>query len=502
VSPARESRLRLWRGAGAVFLAEALVIPTGLATAIYLTRRLGPGSYGAFTLAASLVATVEWTTTSMLARASLQFLSEAGDRAEAESRVVRLHLLVGTVAGLLLALLAGPLAGMLGDPSLRRHFVLFALDVPLFAVAQAHRQVLIGGGAFRLRALAGSLTLIVLLVESGLSVEGAIVASIAASGVELAVARAGARPSLRPFGPLPGWGTLRYALPLALFALSLRLFDKLDLLLVKGLGGSLERAGVYGAAQNLASFPSLLAISISPLLLASLGRALRAGDRAGADALARDALRLVLILVPFASLLAGASPEVVALLFGEAYRGAAPLCAILLQAGMAMVIFSVATAVLTAGGRAGWTLALAAPLPVLALAGHAFWIPRVGAIGAAGVTLGCAVLGAVAALVAVERASHVTVPFDTGLRTMVVGAGAYTFGAGAPGGAALVGWLAAGALLVPAAYLLLGELAAEERAELWTLLRPRVGGDERGGRGVQRQITSPRRTSAYYDSVG
>lgn len=481
MSPARESRLRLWSGAGAVFLAESLAIPTGLATAIYLTRRLGPGPYGAFTLAASLVATVEWTTTSMLARASLQFLSEAGDRAEAESRVVRLHLLVGAIAGLLLALLAGPLAAMLGDASLRRHFVLFALDVPLFAVAQAHRQVLIGGGAFRLRALAGSarwlarLALIVLLVESGLSVEGAIVASIAASGVELAVARAGAKPSLRPFGPLPGWSTLRYALPLALFALSLRLFDKLDLLLVKGLGGSLERAGVYGAAQNLASLPSLLAISISPLLLASLGQALRTGDRAGADALARDALRVVLILVPFASLLAGASPEVVALLFGEAYEGAAPLCAILLLAGMAMVLFSVATAVLTAGGRAGWTLALAAPLPVLALAGHSFWIPRVGALGAAGVTLGCAVLGALAALVAVERASRVTVPLATVLRTGLVGAGAYAFGAGAPGGAALLGWLAAGALLVPAAYLLLGEVAVEERRELWTLLRPRVG---------------------------
>lgn len=479
---ARDSRIRLWGGASAVFLAEALVIPTGLATAVYLTRRLGPASYGAFTLAASLVATVEWSTTSMLSRTALQFLSEAEDTVEATGVVVRMHLLVGCAAGVLLALAAGPLATLLGDPTLRRYLQLFSLDVPIFAVAQAHRQVLIGAGAFRLGAAArgvrwlARLALIVALVESGLSIDGAILATVAASGVELAVSRLGAKPSLRPFGPLPGWSTLRYALPLAFFALSLRLFDKLDLLMVKGLGGSLEQAGVYGAAQNLASFPTLIALSISPLLLSSLGQALRERDRAAADALARDALRVVLLLVAFASLLAGAAPTTVALLFGDAYRGAAPLAAALIFAGMAMVLFSAATAVLTAAGRAGWTLALAAPLPFLAYAGHAWWIPRVGAIGAAAVTACCSLLGALAALLAVHRATCVTAPLATVLRTVLVGAGAYAFGAAAPGRAlALVLWLAAGAILVPAAYALLGEVSAEERSVLRSWLRQRLG---------------------------
>ncbi len=478
---ARDSRLRLWSGAGAVLLAEALVIPTGLVTAIYLTRRLGPASYGAFTLAASLVATVEWSTTSMLSRAALQFLSEAEDAVEAAGVVVRIHLLVGCASGLLLALAAGPLAAVLGDPTLQRYLVLFSLDVPIFSVAQAHRQVLIGVGAFRLRALAGSarwltrLALIVVLVECGLSVDGAILATVAASGCELAVSRLGAKPSLRPFGPMPGWSTVRYALPLALFALSLRLFDKLDLLMLKGLGGSLEGAGIYGAAQNLSSFPTLIALSISPLLLSSLGQALRERDRAAADALARDALRVVLLLVPFASLLAGAAPGAVALLFGDAYRAAAPLAAALIFAGMAMVLFSVATAVLTAAGRAAWTLALAAPLPVLACVGHAWWIPRLGPIGAAAVTTCCSLLGALAALFAVHRACGVTAPPATVVRTTLLSAGAYAFGSAAPGGAlALVLWLATGALGVPAAYALLGEIAAEERKALSAWLRQRA----------------------------
>jgi len=481
VTRARDVRARLWSGAGAVFLAEALVIPTGLATAIYLTRRLGPEGYGAFALAASLVATIAWSTSSMLARASLQFLSEASDAAEAAGAVVRIHLLAGCAAALLLALAAGPLAAALGEPALRRHLLLFSFDLPLFAVAQAHRQVLLGAGAFRLRALAGSarwlgrLALIVVLVECGLSVDGAILATIGASGVELAVARLGAKPSLRPFGPLPGWRTLRYALPLALFALSLRVFDRLDLFLLKGLGGSLEAAGVYAAAQNLASFPTLVGLSVPPLLLASLGQALRERDRATADVLARDALRAVVLLCPLAALLAGAAPGVVGLLFGDAYRDAAPLAAALLLAGMAMVLFSVATAVLTAGGRAAWTLALAAPLPVLAAAGHAWAIPRVGAVGAAAVTASCAALGALAALLAVQRTWGVSVPLATAFRAAAVGASAYGFGAAAPGEArSLVLWLGAGALLVPAAYALLGELGADERRALGAWLRRRA----------------------------
>lgn len=39
-----------------IFLSEALVLPTGLLTAAFLTRRLGPEGYGLLTLASVLVA--------------------------------------------------------------------------------------------------------------------------------------------------------------------------------------------------------------------------------------------------------------------------------------------------------------------------------------------------------------------------------------------------------------------------------------------------------------
>ena len=65
------------RGALGVFLAEALILPSGFVTAMYLTRRLGPANYGLFSVAASAAASVAWTASSLFARATVKFVSEA-----------------------------------------------------------------------------------------------------------------------------------------------------------------------------------------------------------------------------------------------------------------------------------------------------------------------------------------------------------------------------------------------------------------------------------------
>ena len=59
-----------------VFLAEALILPTGIITAAFLARRLGPEGYGLFALAATLVAWIEWSITSIFARATIKLVGE------------------------------------------------------------------------------------------------------------------------------------------------------------------------------------------------------------------------------------------------------------------------------------------------------------------------------------------------------------------------------------------------------------------------------------------
>ncbi|MCS6859685.1 MAG: oligosaccharide flippase family protein [Abditibacteriales bacterium] len=395
-------------GAICVFLSEALILPTGLLTAAFLTRRLGSADYGLLTLAATLVAWIEWSVVSIFARTTIKFVSEADDWRPVGATVMQLHLLVSGGAMVLLWLLAAPVSALFREPALVTYLRLLALDIPLFSLASVHRAILIGLGDFRQRALAGAsrplsrLLLILLFVGMGFSVTGAILANIGASLVELLVSRFYVRPPLFHRSSFPIWQLWDYALPLFLFAVAMRLYDKLDLFALKALGGTAEQAGFYGAAQNLSLIPgSMVALALSPLLLSTLTRTLRAGNVDTARDMSGKAMRAVILLLPFAGVIAGASPEVVSLIFGAPFLPAAPLLGLLIFGALALVMISVTTAILTAAGKPGWTFALTGPMLPLAAAGHLLMIPWLGAIGAAVVNTFFAIVGAGVTAIAV-----------------------------------------------------------------------------------------------------
>jgi O-antigen/teichoic acid export membrane protein len=273
------------------------------------------------------------------------------------------------------------------------------------------------------------LVLVVLLVELGLSIDGAILGCIGASMIELAVARTFVRPAFSARATLRVRKLWGYAAPLLLSALALRLYDKLDLVTLTALGGTAEQAGLYSAAQNLAILPSLFAAPFAPLLLSTLSRAFREGQGALASGLGRDAMRGVLLLVPFAALVAGSAVEIVTLVFGPAFDPAASLLSWLIFAAVALVQVSIATAILTAAGRPNMTLALTVPLPLLALSGYLVLIPRSGPAGAALVTAVCAALAALAAVFVVHRVCRVLPSMGTVVRTSLLCVGAYAVAA-------------------------------------------------------------------------
>jgi O-antigen/teichoic acid export membrane protein len=280
--------------------------------------------------------------TATCARATVKFVGNAADWRQVGGAVVRLHLLASVGAAALLWLLALPVAEVMEEPVLATYVQLFALEIPLFSLTRTQQGILVGIGEFGPRALASAgrwitrLALIVVLVELGLSVTGAILGSIGASLVELAIGSCYVRssPFRRSAFPLRRlWG---YAAPLFLSALSLRLYDKLDLFALKALGGTAAQAGIHGAAQNLSIVPGIFALSFSPVLLSSLTRTLHAGDAPLARAMARDAMRAVVGLLPFAGLTAGTAGEIVLTVFGPAFLSAAPLLGLLIFGALAV----------------------------------------------------------------------------------------------------------------------------------------------------------------------
>jgi O-antigen/teichoic acid export membrane protein len=478
---ASTSAHRILVGTLRIFLAESLIIPSGLLTAAYLARRLGPEGYGVFAVAAALVAWIEWSLSALLARASVKVVADAVDWRPAGSTILSVQLVIAVGAALLLCLVAPGVGILLGVPSLPALLRLFALDIPLFSMAQAHRSILMGLGSFTQRAYIAAarwvsrLAIVVLLVELGLSIQGAILGSIAASAIELAVARTFVRPAFSHRAVLRGRELLVYAAPLLITALSLRMFDKLDLITLTAMGGSVQVAGFYGAAQNLSILPGLFAMSFSPILLSTLSRAFSHGEVRRARATAREALRGLFLLVPFGVLVAGSSSEIVGLVFGQKFDPAAPLFSWLILGAIALVFVSVVIAMLTAAGYPILTTVITAPVLLFALIGYLVAIPVGGALAAAMVTSICAILAAGAGLVAVHRVCQTMPPPASVIRAILISAAVYVAAVLWPtaGWLILLKFLSLGSFIL-LAFGMLGEFSAAEVRALRSIVRRQV----------------------------
>jgi O-antigen/teichoic acid export membrane protein len=453
-----------------IFIAEALFLPTGLVTAGYLTRTLGATGYGLFTLAVTIVIWVEWSIVSLFARASFKLVAEADDWRPVATTLVRLHLAAGIAGGLLVAAACIPISAALKLPEIRPYLLLLAIDVPLFVVAAAYRAILVGTGDYARRAWASvarsmaRLILIFALVAAGLSIAGAVLALIGASVADLLVARGGVRAPLLNGPRVATRSLLGFMIPVALAAITTRLLDRLDVVLLRALGESVAAAGLYGAAQNLAIVPALLSQSAAPVVLATTTRMLRDAGLAEARAFAAQALRGVMLVVPFAAVAAGSADELVPLIFGGAFAPASQAFSILIYGAVALLFVLIASAVLTAANRPGLTFAIVAPLLPIAVAAHVVAIPRWHAVGAAAVTAGVNALAAVLAGIATTRCVGARPSLATTLRVAAVSVVAHAAASSwATPGIAVVVKLAVLALGVPVAYAIIGEITAAER---------------------------------------
>ncbi len=461
-----------------IFLAEALYLPTALITTAFLSRRLGPESYGLFILAVTVVVWVEVIVILIFPRAIVKFVGEAEDWRPIGATVIRLHLMISTGAMFLLWLLAPSLSWLFKEPRLAPYLFLFALDIPLFSLARAHRSLLAGTGAFKQLAHTSvgrwlsRMVLIIVLVELGISIPGALLGCIGASLVELLIARFHIRPSCFHRPRFPARRLCGYAIPLFLSAVSLNLYNKLDLFAIKYLGGQTALAGIYSAAQNLTLVSDIFVLSFSPTLLSTLSRTLSAGDIIKAKEISRHAMRVVVGLLPFAGMIAGAAPEIVSLIFGQSFSSAAPLLVMLIFGSVALTMISVTTVILAAANKPGWTFALTGPLIPLGLGGHLFLIPKLGAIGASLVTAVFAGLGALAAVLAVYGLWRILPPAATAFRSLVICGLAYGMTTLWPtAGFLLVLKLLAIGGFIPLAFLLLGEFSCNEIAAIRSRFR-------------------------------
>jgi O-antigen/teichoic acid export membrane protein len=466
-------------GVMVTLLAESIAMPAGLITAAVMTRGLGPEVYGSFAVVASTVATLEWLLIAIYARAVVKFVAEADVWPPVAATSFRAYVLSGMGIGAAIWLLAGPMAAALNDPSLAEYFRLFAPQIPLFAVGAACKGVLAGRGRYRAQAVGSAvgwtarMVFIVLFVQFGWGLRGAILGSICGTGIGAIVALFMVGQVVWGRSGLPIRELYQLALPAFLTMLFARLLDQVGIWSLEAFGDNPAEVGYYGAAMNVLMVTSMIAAAVTPALVSTLSAARRRGDAAAVEEVSTGSLRFGIVLFPFAAIVAGAAHELVPLLFGAAFAASAPLMGLLMVGAIARANVVLIAAMMVSVSRA-WTAAvIAAPLPVLAVTGHAIAIPRYGAIGAATVASGLAIGGAIVSAVAFTRLMRLRMPWTTIARSVIISVGVYLVALLWPTSGALLFAklvLLSGAALV--AFVGSGELSRAEIAAL-RAARPR-----------------------------
>jgi len=360
----------------------------GYLVALLLARALGPEGFGVYGVVASLLLSVELVARLGIPTAALKLLAEGRPAEQVIPLSALLTLAAALFAFLALWLAAPAIASALGLPGGSALVRLAAFDIPVFAFYFLWVSLAAGQGRFRLRALlvvlyaAARLVGALVVVLFWPSVEGALVAIIAASAVavafglwRLALPRAPPRPTL--LKPLAAT-----ALPVWLRTLAQNLLPHLSLWLVAALSPGTVLGG-YVAALALARAPQALGLGLAPVVLHDLARAQKRGDDP-ATTVAPGAELLLALLLPACAVLAVEAASVMELLFGAGYREAAPLFAVLaIGFGVGETLFAVASAALVATGRGriaalwAWSMLGALGAGVLALT------PSLGLPGAA-----------------------------------------------------------------------------------------------------------------------
>lgn len=388
------------------FVAEATVFPAGLVTAAFLTRYLGVSDYGRLSLVYAVISPVVWLASATFAgRVGVSLLTEAQDWNATAASLLRANILLGIGAMLGFCALVPWLAAGLGSPDLAPLLWVAAVEIGLMPVARIHRDALIAKGRYSGPALAtlvfqlARVALVLVLVSAGWSLLGAILANLGARALELMVYRTRVRVPIR--GAVPGWldGARAQIGTIFGYALCLQLFSRVDLLMLSVLRAPADDIGLYGAAQNVAQAPGLLAFVLSPLVIAALRRAELANAPGEVAALKSGSARIALAIWALAGPAAAGAPQLVGLLFGPSFASSGPILGWLGIGGGAGLVLSVLAAHQVAGGRFARPLVAAIPMLLAALALQAAWIPRYGALGAAWATAAAAILAAMIAQV-------------------------------------------------------------------------------------------------------
>ncbi len=341
---------------------------------------------------------------------------------------------VGTMLMILGIVTAPLISHALGDPELTPYLWLFSVDLAFFPLFITLAEVLAGrrrytryAGSWALYWLAKSM-LVIGLVALGLSVRGAIIGSILASVVGVAVAGLWSGAGIKQ-GALPARQLVLFGLPLTGIALLRRTVQNMDLWTITRLLTGYNQAAYYGLAQYISRAILMLPLAVTGAVFPTLTQAIGRGDQSACRELVHQSFRFALVITVAAlAVLGGSMNELIVLIFGAGFAAASTVAVYLLVAAVLFAMEFIANQILVAAGKPGLCLAAFAPVVPVNIVLNYLLVSRYEMLGAGLATIITAAIVAVVMMALVWREFRCTLAPLTVLRTLLAGALIYAIG--------------------------------------------------------------------------
>lgn len=472
--------------AGAAYLAAAQTVglAAGYGINIWVSRFLGPSSYGVYSIVFNTVSLVILVMSSGLPPALSRYIAADSAGAEALRRATgRLQLVMGIGVASLYFIAAPITARLLNDRDMLPYLRISAPAIAAYALYAVEVNYLNGLQLFRRQAILMSAYSVAKVVSIALlatvaQVSGAVAAIALAPLGAFAFGRVLARPRAGVQVESSQRTSLavlaRFALPFASFAVAMQLLTTFDLFLVKSLLGDNTETGFYAAASTLARVFYLLIGSVGLVLLPAVSTAASRASPEATRRLIQQAFRYVLLLLLPGVVLAATSAEaLISFIFSAAYADSAVPFSILVVGIALFSLFYVMSYALGGAGQPAVPMGISfVALAIGAILGLAL-IPRYGLLGAAATSTTAALAATAFASYALYRRFQTFVPAQSLARMVIVSAALAVIASRVPYTSALL----------PLQYALLGglyllglwlvrELRGEDVRRLMQLVRP------------------------------
>lgn len=372
----------------------------------YLARHFGPADFGQWRVIFSLLIWLELFVGSGLPRVASKWIAEGRDSQATSAAAYFAEAVLASALFLLVQLLAGPVGLALRDAAVEPLLRIAALDIPFYAAFSTSRAIAAGMQRFERQAAAmfvyplSKLVTIVVLVQLGFGVPGALVGNVLASVAAFAVAfvpwsfrSASLQTSLAA-------QMARRSVPYLAIGVLATLPLSLDLWLVKAMLGDDALAGLYGGASSIAQVPLFLFLGLHLVLFPSITKVTAGGEKDAAVRYSTQAMRFALLIGAFGiALIVTTGHQILALLYSQAFAAAFQPLVILMVAGSARTIWATCDEILLAVQRQRESLVLNVAMIFAEVALLFVLIPRMQLAGAALAVAGATILITVAGVV-------------------------------------------------------------------------------------------------------